>query len=61
MGALIRRILYGDIPSQKWAKGPMARSSVTDSIFRLYRPIQSVDFKFPILYLLIVSVLFRFF
>ncbi len=29
--------------AQRWAKGPIDRSSDTDSIFRLYRTIQSVD------------------
>ncbi len=33
---------------QRWAKGPIDRSSDTDSIFRLYRSIQSVDVKVPI-------------
>jgi hypothetical protein len=32
--------------TQWWAKGPIDRSSETDLIFRLYRPIKSVDFKF---------------
>ncbi len=32
--------------TQRWAKGPFDRFSDTDSIFRLYRTIQSVDVKF---------------
>jgi hypothetical protein len=36
-------------PRQRWAKGPIDRSSDTDSIFRLYRPIKSVDVKFRFL------------
>ncbi len=43
-------------PIQRWAKCPIDRSSDTDSIFRLYRTIQSVDFKFRFLYRPIVSV-----
>ena len=45
---------------QRWAKGPIDRSSDTDSIFRLYRTIQSVDAKFRFLYRPIVSVRFEF-
>ena len=45
---------------QRWAEGPIDRSSDTDSIFRLYRPIQSVDFKFRFLYRPIVSETFKF-
>ena len=45
---------------QRWAKDPIDRSSDTDSIFRLYRPIQSVDFKFRFLYRPIASVHFKF-
>ncbi len=45
---------------QWWAKGPIDRFSDTDSIFRLYRTIQSVDFKFRFLYRPIVSVRFEF-
>jgi len=44
---------------QRWAKGPIVRSSDTDSIFRLYRPTQSVDFNFWFLYRAIVSVRFK--
>ena len=46
--------------SQRWAKGPIDRSSDTDSIFRLYRTIQSVDAKFRFLNRPIVSVRFEF-
>ncbi len=48
---------------QRWAKGPIDRSTDTDSIFRLYRTIQSVDVKFRFLNRPIVSVRleFRFF
>jgi hypothetical protein len=46
--------------NQRWAKGPIDRSSDTDSIFRLYRTIQSVDAKFRFLYRPIVSVRFEF-
>ncbi len=45
---------------QRWAKGPIDRSSDTDSIFRLYRTIQSVDVKFRFLNRPIVSVRFEF-
>jgi hypothetical protein len=45
---------------QRWAKGPIDRSSDTDSIFRLYRTIQSVDAKFRFLNRPIVSVRFEF-
>jgi hypothetical protein len=45
---------------QRWAKGPMDRSSDTDSIFRFYRTIQSVDVKFRFLYRPVVSVRFEF-
>ncbi len=45
---------------QRWAKGPIDRSSDTDSIFRFYRTIQSVDVKFRFLYQPIVSVRFEF-
>jgi hypothetical protein len=45
---------------QRWAKGPIDRSSDTDSIFRLYRMIQSVDAKFRFLNRPIVSVRFEF-
>jgi hypothetical protein len=45
---------------QRWAKGPIDRSSDTDSIFRFYRTIQSVDVKFRFLYRPIVSVRFKF-
>ncbi len=45
---------------QRWAKGPIDRFSDTDSIFRLYRTIQSVDAKFRFLYRPIVSVRFEF-
>ncbi len=45
---------------QRWAKGPIDRSSDTDSIFRLYRTIQSVDVKFRFLNQTIVSVRFEF-
>jgi hypothetical protein len=31
---------------QRWAKGPIDRSSDTDSIFRLYRSMSSSDFFF---------------
>jgi len=44
---------------QRWAIGPIVRSSDIDSIFRLYRPTQSVDFKFQFLYRAIVSVRFK--
>jgi hypothetical protein len=47
-------------PDQRWAKGPIDRSSDTDSIFRLYRTIQSVDAKFRFLNRPIVSVRFEF-
>ncbi len=46
------------IQGHRWAKGPIDRYSDTDSIFRLYRSIQSVDFKFRFLYRAIVSVHF---
>ncbi len=46
--------------TQRWAKGPIDRFSDTDSIFRLYRTIQSVDVKFRFLYRPIVSVRFEF-
>ena len=46
--------------NQRWAKGPIDRSSDTDSIFRLYRTIQSVDAKFRFLNRPIVSVRFEF-
>jgi hypothetical protein len=49
-------VTYG----QRWAKGPIDRFSDTDSIFRLYRTIQSVDAKFRFLYRPIVSVRFEF-
>ncbi len=45
---------------QRWAKGPIDRFSDTDSIFRFYRMIQSVDVKFRFLYRPIVSVRFEF-
>jgi hypothetical protein len=45
---------------QRWAKGPIDRSSDTDSIFRLYLLIQSVDVKFRFLYRATVSVHFKF-
>ncbi len=45
---------------QRWAKGPIDRYSDTDSIFRLYRTIQSVDVKFRFLNRPIVSVRFEF-
>ena len=45
---------------QRWAKGQIDRSSDTDSIFRLYRTIQSVDAKFRFLNRPIVSVRFEF-
>ncbi len=45
---------------QRWAKGPIDRSSDTDSIFRLYRTIQSVDVMFRFLNRPIVSVRFEF-
>ena len=45
---------------QRWAKGPIDRSSDTDSIFRLYRTIQSVDVKFRFLNRPIVLVRFEF-
>ncbi len=45
---------------QRWTKGPIDRFSDTDSIFRLYRTIQSVDAKFRFLYRPIVSVRFGF-
>ena len=45
---------------QRWAKGPIDRSSDTDSIFRLYRTIKSVDAKFRFLNRPIVSVRFEF-
>ncbi len=45
---------------QRWAKGPIDRFSDTDSIFRLYRTIQSIDAKFRFLYRPIVSVRFEF-
>jgi hypothetical protein len=45
---------------QRWAKGPIDRSSDTDSIFRLYLTIQSVDVKFRFLYRPIVSSRFEF-
>ncbi len=48
------------ITDQRWAKGPIDRSSDTDSIFRLYRTIQSVDVMFRFLNRLIVSVRFEF-
>ncbi len=35
---------------QWWTKDPIYRSSETDLIIRLYRPIKSVDFKFRFLY-----------
>jgi hypothetical protein len=56
----IQQVLYY---KQRWAKGPIDRSSDTDSIFRLYRMIQSVDAKFRFLNRPIVSVRleFRFF
>ena len=44
---------------QRWAEGPIIRSSDTDSIFRLYRPTQSIDFEFRFLYRAIVSVRFK--
>ena len=47
------------VPHQRWAEGPIVRSSDTDSIFRLYRPTQSIDFKFRLLYRAIVSVRFK--
>jgi hypothetical protein len=40
---------------QRCAKGPIDRSSDTDSIFRLYRTIQSVDAKFRFLYRFVLS------
>ncbi len=46
--------------TQRWAKGPIDRFSDTDSIFRLYRTIQSVDAKFRFLNRPIVSVRFEF-
>jgi hypothetical protein len=46
--------------NQRWAKGPIGRSSDTDSIFRLYLTIQSVDVKFRFLYRPIVSFCFEF-
>ncbi len=52
-------IHYGACP-QRWAKGPIDQSSDTDSIFRFYRTIQSVDVKFRFLYRPIVSVRFEF-
>jgi hypothetical protein len=45
---------------QRWAKGRIDRSSDTDSIFRFYRTIQSVDVKFRFLYRPIVFVRFEF-
>ncbi len=45
---------------ERWAKGPIDRSSDTDSIFRFYQTIQSVDVKFRFLYRPIVSVGFEF-
>jgi len=54
---------YSSLPvckKQRWAKGPINRFSYTDSIFRLYRTIQSVDAKFRFLYRPIVSVRFEF-
>jgi hypothetical protein len=50
----------GVVHNQRWAKGPIDRFSDTDSIFRLYRTIQSVDVKFRFLYRPIVSVRFEF-
>ncbi len=47
-------------PDQRWAKGPIDRSSDTDSIFRLYQTIQSVDVKFRFLNRPIVSARFEF-
>ncbi len=39
-------------------EGPIELSSETDLIFRLYRPMQSVDFKFRFLYRPMVLVCF---
>ncbi len=60
-GSAIRVASVGSMGlQQRWAKGPIDRSSDTDLIFRLYRAIQSVDVKFRFLYQPIVSVRFKF-
>jgi hypothetical protein len=48
------------MPIKWWVKGPIDRSSDTDSISWLYWPIQSVYFKFRFLYQPIVSVSLKF-
>jgi hypothetical protein len=60
---LYSTLLHLLTPGQRWAKGPIDRSSVTDSIFRFYRSIQLVNVKFRFLHRPIVSVhlKFRFF
>ncbi len=45
---------------QRWAKGPIDRSSDTNAIFRFNGTIQLVDVKFRFLYRPIVSVRFQF-
>jgi hypothetical protein len=60
MNALGPSFLYGG--GQRWAKGPIDRSSATNSIFRLYRTMQSFDAKFRFLYrpILFLGLKFRF-